>query len=170
MQEIAHSLFLKRKPFCAEPTTERETGFRQKAACAKYEDWACACVWYLYSFHVLRSTPDNSAFSSYFDICSSWVSVRLRGRAFIARSLSLSLSLVCRMNNMPSGGPLCRTDGSEREIAGSSFSLCAFFFSCMCACIWLKTSGVSTHRRLINWSIQHVQSACHLIRRARRSC
>ncbi len=50
----------------------------------------CACAWYLYSFHVLRSTPDNSAFSSYFDICSSWVSVRLRGRAFIARSLSLA--------------------------------------------------------------------------------
>lgn len=37
-----------------------------------------------------------------------------------------SLSLVCRMNNMPSRGPLCRTDGSEREIAGSSFSLHAF--------------------------------------------
>lgn len=51
-----------------------------------------ACVWYLYSFHVLRSTPDNSTFSSYFDICSSWVSVRLRGRAFIACSLSRSLT------------------------------------------------------------------------------
>lgn len=90
----------------------------------------------------------------------------------LLHALSLALSLVCRMNNMPSRGPLCRTDRNEREreIASSSVSLHTVFFAPACVCVWLKTSGVSAHRRLINWSIRHVQRACRLVRRERRSC
>lgn len=135
---LMHVIWLISAGNCPQSVSKEETALRRdrhrererrKSVCEKNQDWARACVRYLYSFHVLHSTPDNSTFSSYFDICSSWVSVRLRGRAFIACSLSLSHLSVGWIIRRPGGPCAVRTGTRERgRLPVRLFPCTQFFF------------------------------------------
>lgn len=128
MQEIAHSLFLKRKPLCAETATERERE-TESSLCEERRLSVCvrACgicipstfsaahrIIPLFPLILIYAAPESAC------ACED---------VLLLHALSLALSLVCRMNNMPSRGPLCRTDRNERgrEIASSSVPCTQFF-------------------------------------------
>lgn len=135
MQEIAHSLFLKRKPLCAETATERETEIslceeprlsvcvRVCGICIPSTFSAAHRIIPLFPLILIYAAPESAC------ACED---------VLLLHALSLALSLVCRMNNMPSRGPLCRTDRNEREreIASSSVSLHTVFF-CPRMCVRL---------------------------------